>query len=156
MTFTNSVTEVYLMPWADKTLYWYGWLNDIIETVLVENGWYYQNATLIEPTFNANNIYLTQAINPNKGSGIGVNTPIVAEKVKLIFQSTGGSGYAWACTTKRTLEYPETSITLFSHGYNNADKTYAETATNVSSNAYYSFAVGSGSGNMTLYACGYE
>jgi hypothetical protein len=56
-TITTSTTDIYLMPDAVKTLYWWGYESDNLEDVTTANGWTSSMYTLNAPTYNKNNIY---------------------------------------------------------------------------------------------------
>lgn len=58
----GGTTELYLMPDAVKTLYWYGWDSGLIEDCVSANGWSWSGVGLGTPTHNTNDITLSSAM----------------------------------------------------------------------------------------------
>jgi hypothetical protein len=87
-TITTSTTDIYLMPDAVKTLYWWGYNSDI-ESGTNANGWSHPSLSLAGCTFNTNNISISSASNT---LGIaGTKNKIVASKIYFIVSSTGST-----------------------------------------------------------------
>jgi hypothetical protein len=83
-TITTSTTDIYLMPDAVKTLYWWGYMSDSAEVISSANGWTHTNYTFTNPTFNTISARISSA--DSVESGIGSKNAINANKARAIAQ----------------------------------------------------------------------
>lgn len=86
-TITTSTTDIYLMPDAVKTLYWWGYESDGIEDLSTANGW---SGTFTAPSHNTNDITTTST--GSVYNGVGSKTPLNMTKLMAIVQGLASSG----------------------------------------------------------------
>lgn len=109
---TTSTTDIYLMPDAVKTLYWWGYENGI-EDITTANGWSYSR-TLLGATHNSTDLYFNS--NNNSLAGIassqiinsGNTLKALAFGVTIVGSTYGGCAIS---TSKATNFNQEASIT---------------------------------------------
>ena len=90
-TITTSTTELYLMPDAVKTLYWWGYISSNCEAVTTANGWVATslNVGLNPPTMNTNDVYTIKSGGNDIGGGIGAKDAItINANIKAITKTT--------------------------------------------------------------------
>lgn len=81
-TITTSTTDIYLMPDAVKTLYWWGYVSDDVEVISTANGWTHTNYTFTNPTFNVNSARFSSSSGVE--CGIGTKSTINATKAYMV------------------------------------------------------------------------
>lgn len=84
-TITTSTTEIYLMPDAVKTLYWWGYESSELEDMNTANGWTASGITYVVPTRNTHDIYLNVS-SVNQLTGVGTKTAISPTTIKAVAQ----------------------------------------------------------------------
>ena len=88
VTIGNATTEIALMPEARaKMLYWWGYMGSDCEVISTANGWSY-GQTLINPTFNTNNV--STSVNLNQISGIAKKTALTSASKAFAIGSGNG------------------------------------------------------------------
>lgn len=120
-TITPSTTEIYLMPDAVKTLYWYGYESDNFEDVSTANGWTF-SYTMQTPTHNANEIDLSTS-SGSVTKGIGSKESINTNKIHGIVQSTGTSGNISLRSSKNFTTATSSLVTSLTTGLNHIQST---------------------------------
>ena len=90
-TITPSTTEIYLMPDAVKTFYWWGYESSELEDINTSNGWTVANLSPITPTRNKNNLYFTS--NGTSYSGIASKTKKQISKIYGIGEGISNPQY---------------------------------------------------------------
>lgn len=111
-TITASTTDIYLMPDAVKTLYWWGYENGI-EDITTANGWSYSR-TLLGATHNSTDLYF----NSNSSSLAGIASSQIINsgstlKALALGVTIAGTTYGGCAisTSKATNFNQEVSIT---------------------------------------------
>lgn len=84
-TITTSTTDIYLMPDAVKTLYWYGYMSDDAEVISSANGWT-SPRTMVSPTFNTYSFDIYT--NTGQVCGISSKNSVLITKGKAICKAT--------------------------------------------------------------------
>lgn len=120
-TITTSTTDIYLMPDAVKTLYWYGYESDNFEDVSTANGWTF-SYTMQTPTHNANEIDLSTS-SGSVTKGIGSKESINTNKIHGIVQSTGTSGNISLRSSKNFTTATSSLVTSLTTGLNHIQST---------------------------------
>lgn len=101
-TITTSTTDIYLMPDADKTLYWWGYMSDNAESVIASNGWSWTNFSMTAPTYNTNNVYWGNQTG-EKGGGIGTKNKVSnISKCHVVWSGTSGNTWINMTNSKNT------------------------------------------------------
>lgn len=83
-TITTSTTEIYLMPDAVKTLYWWGYESDNLEDMSTANGWSYSGSTFGVPSKNTNSMRFSTS--NGVSIGVGSKNAVSASKVNVVTQ----------------------------------------------------------------------
>lgn len=120
-TITTSTTDIYLMPDAVKTLYWWGYESDNFEDVTTANGWTF-SYTMQTPIHNANEIDLSTS-SGSVTKGIGSKESINANKIHGIVQSTGTSGNLSLRSSKNFTTATSSLVTSLTTGLNHIQST---------------------------------
>ena len=89
----GGTTELYLMPDAVKTLYWWGYEGTDLEDCSTANGWT-SNYTIVAPVHNTGDIYLNASAS-NSFSAVAKSTIINNKTIKAIGKQTGGNSTGW-------------------------------------------------------------
>lgn len=129
LTVTTNTTELYLMPDAVKTLYWWGYEGDDLQVLSSANGWsvsFSSSYGFVDPTFNSNNIQVTGS--SGKVQGVGNKTALSITKIHSIAKQTSNDatyglyvlvagnkaitgGNTLNFNTPNTLQYKSTNVT---------------------------------------------
>lgn len=95
-TLYGGTTELYLMPDAAKTMYWWGYMSSDAEIMSTANGWNNSTYGFITPTFNTYDFYasISNAANNWQSSGIGFKDSVTVNKMFIVGKCDGGEQLA--------------------------------------------------------------
>ena len=144
-TITPSTTELYLMPDAVKTLYWWGYEGSDLEDMSTANGW--SNASGYSyktPTYNIHSIAFVGV--SSKLSGVGMKSSVPIATLYSVTNGTAGSYLADSAT--KTHASPHAIST-------NSSGVMAKFTSTVNGTRY-AWTGASDSGSATCYALWYE
>lgn len=82
VTITSNTTDIYLMPDAVKTLYWWGYESSNLEDCSSANGWSVQTYSMVAPTYNTNDI--TASTSSGQLKGVGTKNPVNMNNANFI------------------------------------------------------------------------
>lgn len=80
----GCTTELYVMPDAVKTLYWWGYMSGDCEELNTANGWSYSGSTFRVPSRNTNSMRFSSSNGVN--IGVGSKNAVSASKVNVVTQ----------------------------------------------------------------------
>lgn len=109
VTITSATTEIEMFPAArSKMLYWYGYMDNDLETLSSANGWSYSGKTFTAPTYNTNNIDCNGTVSSTV-SGVGTKTT-KSSTIHAIVQgvTAGGVIYALLQASDRSMSGSDT------------------------------------------------
>jgi hypothetical protein len=150
-TITTSTTDIYLMPDAVKTLYWWGYVSDNLQNCTSANGWSVQTYSMVAPTYNTSNI--SMATSSSQLKGVGTTSKVNLSSVKAIATGVTISSSVYAVEAIATAKDINN---LISYNYLDSNSITLVTLDASTSGEYnVTFYVTAGR-NSTLHALWYE
>lgn len=147
----GGTTELYLMPDAVKTLYWWGYVSDNLQNCTSANGWSVQTYSMVAPTYNTSNISMETSSNQLKG--VGTASKVNLSSVKAIATGVTISSSVYVVEAIATAKDINN---LINYNYLNSDSITLVTLDASTSGEYnVTFYVTAGR-NSTLHALWYE
>lgn len=147
----GGTTELYLMPDAVKTLYWWGYVSDNLQNCTSANGWSVQTYSMVAPTYNTSNI--SMATSSNQLKGVGTASKVNLSSVKAIATGVTISSSVYAVEAIATAKDINN---LINYNYLNSNSIALVTLDASTSGEYnVTFYVTAGR-NSTLHALWYE
>ena len=121
-TITPSTTDIYLMPDAVKTLYWWGYESDNLEDMNTANGWIHNSRTFGTPTRNTHDIQFSAS--SSNVVGVGVKNQISPSSAYVISNSiTGGTAFCLDASKNMTSTTSYKNITMTGSAITKTDMT---------------------------------
>ena len=118
----GGTTELYLMPDAVNTLYWWGYESDNLEDMNTANGWVHNSRSFGTPTRNTNDIQFSAS--SSNVVGIGVKNQISPSNAYVISNSiTGGTAFCLDASKNMTSTTSYKNITMTGSAITKTDMT---------------------------------